>query len=331
MSAVGTIRTWGYVLGAGWAQARARAPGYRSCMRSRRPSVWRRLGLLAWLQRQGKHPPSPFPSPLTLSPQVCGLSGSGVSGIVPTNAYPCLPSGPRTSSSARTTTRCTRTSYMRSERLLWPAYATTHVRVARQAEIEATIVAWTRARSAEEIGAHMHKCAIPVGRVVTVRGPAGRCARCGAGRVGAAGQRGRVKMRETFPVLEGRALKPPRSPRAYGGFVLNLASWCKLESAALDDEICSSRRCQRFPWVTAASEGVMSWYNARRILSMEWLGTAQQCYQASSASQTLQGPPTSFQVTQCLSFFQEARNHRPMLAALATACSGSKSVAMGLK
>ncbi|KAJ7215922.1 hypothetical protein GGX14DRAFT_606882 [Mycena pura] len=238
MSAVGTIRTWAYVLGAGRAQARARAPGYRSCMRSRRPSVWR----------------------------VCGLSGSGVSGIVPTNAYPCLPSGPRTSSSARTTTRCTRTSYMRSERLLWPAYATTHVRVARQAEIEATIVAWTRARSAEETGARMHKCAIPVGRVVTVRGPAGRCARCGAGRVGAAGQCGRVKMRETFPVLEGRALKPPRSPRAYGGFVLNLASWCKLESATLDDEICSSRRCQRFPWVTAASEGVMSWYNARRIL-----------------------------------------------------------------
>ncbi|KAI6163321.1 CoA-transferase family III domain-containing protein [Pisolithus thermaeus] len=108
--------------------------------------------------------------------QVRGPSGSSVTGIVPTNAYPCLPS-PSTAGlptyiiiGANGDTLYAR--LMRAigrEDLTGPLYAHNHHRVARQAEIEAAITEWTSSRSAEDVYKLLEAAGVPVGRVLSVR------------------------------------------------------------------------------------------------------------------------------------------------------------------
>ncbi|KAG6332935.1 hypothetical protein ID866_6151 [Astraeus odoratus] len=108
--------------------------------------------------------------------KVRGPSGSSVTGIVPTNAYPCLPSPSSPDSptyiiiGANGDTLYAR--LMRAigrEDLIGPLYAPNHHRVARQAEIEAAISEWTSARSAEEVFDVLGKAGVPVGRVLGVQ------------------------------------------------------------------------------------------------------------------------------------------------------------------
>ncbi|KAF7361527.1 Succinyl-CoA--D-citramalate CoA-transferase [Mycena sanguinolenta] len=107
---------------------------------------------------------------------VRGPSGSSVTGIVPTNAYACLPapSSPNTPVyiviGANGDSLYTRLmAAIDAPHLTGPAYAQNHQRVAHQAEIEAAITAWTRVRTAEEVEARMSEARVPVGRVVSVR------------------------------------------------------------------------------------------------------------------------------------------------------------------
>jgi crotonobetainyl-CoA:carnitine CoA-transferase CaiB-like acyl-CoA transferase len=103
--------------------------------------------------------------------------------------------------------------------LAGPAYMQNHQRVVHQVEIEATIAAWTRVRSAEEVEARMAEACVPVGRVVSVREIAdGEQVRArGAlqdvwvprGGDGAGAEEGwTVKMLGTVPQLEGCDPKP---------------------------------------------------------------------------------------------------------------------------
>ncbi|KAI0629554.1 CoA-transferase family III [Trametes polyzona] len=89
--------------------------------------------------------------------KIRGPSGSSLTGIVPTNAYPCkpAPSAPHTpayivigANSDSIYARLMRA--LGRDDLVGPAFAQNHDRVARQAEIERAIAAWTRARTAEE-------------------------------------------------------------------------------------------------------------------------------------------------------------------------------------
>ncbi|TFY63939.1 hypothetical protein EVG20_g6124 [Dentipellis fragilis] len=76
-----------------------------------------------------------------------------------TNAYPCLPS-------PATPTTPTPSG---GPDLIGADYKQNPERVARQAEIEQAIGAWTSARSAEEVLETLNEIGVPVGRVVSVR------------------------------------------------------------------------------------------------------------------------------------------------------------------
>ncbi|KAJ7275621.1 CoA-transferase family III [Mycena rebaudengoi] len=175
--------------------------------------------------------------------KVRGPSGSSVTGIVPTNAYPCrpAPSAPHTPVyiviGANGDALYARLMHViGAPHLVGPAYAQNQHRVARREEIERAISAWTSVRSAEEVGERMGAAGVPVGRVVSVkevvegeqvvaRGsvqdvwvPQGRRAAGvgedvervhGAYSEGADGEAGwYVKMQGTFPVLEGCDPRP---------------------------------------------------------------------------------------------------------------------------
>ncbi|KAI0350649.1 CoA-transferase family III [Trametes cingulata] len=108
--------------------------------------------------------------------QIRGPSGSSLTGIVPTNAYPCQPSPSAPHAPAYIVIGANSDSiYARLMRaigrgdLTGPAYAQNHHRVARQAEIERAIAAWTRARTAEEAEAVMRAAGVPAGRVLNVK------------------------------------------------------------------------------------------------------------------------------------------------------------------
>ncbi|KAJ6603223.1 CoA-transferase family III domain-containing protein [Mycena vulgaris] len=176
--------------------------------------------------------------------KVRGPSGSSVTGIVPTNAYPCLPSPSSSPSSPPTPTYIVigangDSIYARlmalvgAPHLSSPSYAQNHQRVQHRDEIEAAISAWTSVRSAEEVVARMRERGVPVGRVVRVgeivggeqvvaRGAvrdvwvpfngaaeiAGASASDGAASVGAGTGGWNLKMPSTFPVLEGCGAAP---------------------------------------------------------------------------------------------------------------------------
>ncbi|KAF7325592.1 Succinyl-CoA--D-citramalate CoA-transferase [Mycena kentingensis (nom. inval.)] len=158
-------------------------------------------------------------------------SGSSVTGIVPTNAYPCLPaaSAPGTPVyiviGANGDTLYARLMHLiGAPHLATAEYAQNHQRASptAQAVIEDAIRAWTSVRSAEDVVEALEEARIPVGRVVNVkdivedgeqvkaRGAIRSVWVPGPGqRRGDSEDRGKdsdgwfVKMPGTFPVLEG--------------------------------------------------------------------------------------------------------------------------------
>ncbi|KAG6824778.1 hypothetical protein H0H93_001538, partial [Arthromyces matolae] len=105
-----------------------------------------------------------------------GPSGSSVTGIVPTNAYPCIPdpSAPLIptyvviGANGDSIYQRLMETIGRSD-LTGPSYAQNHHRVSRQSEIETAISDWTRRHSVEEVIETMNRVGVPVGRVVTVK------------------------------------------------------------------------------------------------------------------------------------------------------------------
>lgn len=108
--------------------------------------------------------------------QIRGPSGSSVTGIVPTNAYPCLPPPGSPSKSSYVVIGANADSMynrmmiaMGREDLTGPNYAQNQHRVARQKEIEDGISAWTRTRTAEEVETVLRGVGVPVGQVFSVK------------------------------------------------------------------------------------------------------------------------------------------------------------------
>jgi crotonobetainyl-CoA:carnitine CoA-transferase CaiB-like acyl-CoA transferase len=108
--------------------------------------------------------------------QIRSPSGSSLTGIVPTNAYPCLPSSTSPSAPAYIVIGANGdTLYNRLMEaigrpdLIGPQYLHNNHRVERQAEIEGAISAWTSKRTVEEVERVMNEAKVPVGRVVNVK------------------------------------------------------------------------------------------------------------------------------------------------------------------
>ncbi|KAI0919164.1 hypothetical protein AcW1_003380 [Taiwanofungus camphoratus] len=108
--------------------------------------------------------------------KIRGPSGSSVTGIVPTNAYPCKPSPNSPNIPSFVVIGANADSmYIRLMNaigrpdLTGPSYAQNHHRVERQTEIEEAISAWTRTRTAEEVEEVLHPVSIPAGRVFSVK------------------------------------------------------------------------------------------------------------------------------------------------------------------
>ncbi|OAX40302.1 CoA-transferase family III [Rhizopogon vinicolor AM-OR11-026] len=147
--------------------------------------------------------------------KVRGPSGSSVTGIVPTNAYPCLPSASTPTSPTYVIIGANGdTLYARlmraigREDLIGPAFAHNHHRVARQVEIEEAISAWTGQRHVEEVLTVLDVAGVPVGRVVSVKEivEGEQVKARGAVEdvwVGGEGDGWNVKMPKVFPVLDG--------------------------------------------------------------------------------------------------------------------------------
>ncbi|KAF8132026.1 CoA-transferase family III domain-containing protein [Boletus edulis] len=151
--------------------------------------------------------------------KVRGPSGSSVTGIVPTNAYPCLPS-PTTPSSptyiiigANGDTLYARLMHaIGRDDLIGPNYAKNQHRVTRQAEIEEAISDWTRVRSAEQVLDVLDRAGVPVGRVVGVKEIVDNEHVKARGAVedvwvGETDSGWNIKMPGVFPVLEGSGAK----------------------------------------------------------------------------------------------------------------------------
>ncbi|KAF8622944.1 hypothetical protein AX15_006620 [Amanita polypyramis BW_CC] len=108
--------------------------------------------------------------------KIRGPSGSSLTGIVPTNAYPCLPDPANPSlptyivigANGDTIYSRLMETVGRTD-LVGPDYQHNHHRVQRQAEIEDAISAWTSKRKPGEVIEAMRKVGVPVGRVVTVK------------------------------------------------------------------------------------------------------------------------------------------------------------------
>ncbi|KAH9935141.1 CoA-transferase family III [Epithele typhae] len=149
--------------------------------------------------------------------KIRGPSGSSVTGIVPTNAYPCKPAPSSPAAPAYVVIGANADSiYARLMHaigradLVGPDYAQNHHRVARQAEIEAAIAAWTAGRTAQEAEDALKAVGVPVGQVLNVRDVVESEHTKARGLVeevavpGADGGAGwTVKMSKVVPVLEG--------------------------------------------------------------------------------------------------------------------------------
>ena len=107
-------------------------------------------------------------------------SGSSVTGIVPTGAYPCAPSSPSEADAdvqpeyviigANADSMYERLMQaMDRADLTGPDFANNQHRVKRRAEIEDAIVAWTRQRTRDEVLRVLDQIGVPAGRVATVR------------------------------------------------------------------------------------------------------------------------------------------------------------------
>ncbi|KAG6901898.1 hypothetical protein C0995_006851 [Termitomyces sp. Mi166 len=143
-----------------------------------------------------------------------GPSGSSVTGIVPTNAYPCLPDPSAPSVPTYIVIGANGDSIynrlmevVKRPDLTGPEYEQNHHRVAQQAQIEEAISNWTRQHTVDEVIEIMNKVGVPVGRVVTVKEvvEGEQIQARGAVRdVWVGGDKGwNVKMQGTFPILDG--------------------------------------------------------------------------------------------------------------------------------
>ncbi|KAH6910228.1 L-carnitine dehydratase/bile acid-inducible protein F [Coprinopsis sp. MPI-PUGE-AT-0042] len=148
-----------------------------------------------------------------------GPSGSSVTGIVPTNAYPCRPNSnsleASSSSQAYVVIGGNGDSIYRRlmhaidrDDLTSHKYETNSQRVERRQEIEDAISSWTAKRTVDEVVAHMNKAGVPVGRVATVKNVVENEQLIARGAlpevpVSEGGVDWTVKMPATFPVLDG--------------------------------------------------------------------------------------------------------------------------------
>ncbi|KAG5725287.1 CaiB/baiF CoA-transferase family protein C7orf10 like protein [Termitomyces sp. T112] len=144
-----------------------------------------------------------------------GPSGSSVTGIVPTNAYPCLPDSSAPLIPTYIVIGANGDSIynrlmevVKRPDLTGPKYEQNHHRVERQIEIEEAISNWTRQHTVDEVIEVMNKVGVPVGRVVTVKEvvEGEQIKARGAVRdvwVGGEDKGWNVKMQGTFPVLDG--------------------------------------------------------------------------------------------------------------------------------
>jgi len=105
-------------------------------------------------------------------------SGSSVTGIVPTGAYPCAPAPSAPADAQPDYVIIGANADSMYERLMHamdradltgPQFANNQHRVARHAEIEGAIVAWTRARTRDEVLRVLDEIGVPAGRVASVR------------------------------------------------------------------------------------------------------------------------------------------------------------------
>ena len=99
-----------------------------------------------------------------------GPSGSSITGIVPTNAYPSSIPSAYVVIGANVETMYERlmTAIGRPD-LLGPDYAGNHNRVKRRAEVEDAISSWTSKRTPEEICKVMDEARVPAGRIMNVK------------------------------------------------------------------------------------------------------------------------------------------------------------------
>jgi len=151
---------------------------------------------------------------LLIFQKIRGPSGSSVTGIVPTNAYPCRPSPSSPAAPAYVVIGANGDSlYSRLmsaiERpdLIGPLYLHNNHRVEHQAEIEEAISTWTSKRTVEEVEIIMKDAGVPVGRVNSVKeiveGEQVK-ARGALENVRVGGKDGwNVRMPKVFPILEG--------------------------------------------------------------------------------------------------------------------------------
>ncbi|KAK0430059.1 CoA-transferase family III domain-containing protein [Armillaria borealis] len=152
--------------------------------------------------------------------KVRGPSGSSVTGIVPTNAYPCLPEpGSSTptfiviGANGDTIYNRLMTAIGRSE-LTGPNYEQNQHRVQRQTEIEKAISDWTSQKTVEEVMDTMNAAGVPVGRVVNVKDIVENEHNQARGAIedvwvdGKDGEGWNVKMPGTFPRIEGYDFTP---------------------------------------------------------------------------------------------------------------------------
>ncbi|KAI0645076.1 CoA-transferase family III [Trametes meyenii] len=108
--------------------------------------------------------------------KIRGPSGSSLTGIVPTNAYPCrpVPEAPTVPSyivigaNSDSIYKRLMTAIGRRD-LTGPDYAQNHHRVERQREIEDAIAAWTQEHTAEEAEEVLRAVSVPAGRVLNVK------------------------------------------------------------------------------------------------------------------------------------------------------------------
>jgi len=121
------------------------------------------------------------------------------------------------------------------EDLIGPAFAQNPHRVARQAEIEDAISAWTSQLHVEEVLTLLHDAGVPVGRVVNVKEivEGEQVQARGAVEdvwVGGEGGGWNVKMPRVFPVLDGCDAK---------------TRWAGIVGAPPSDSAWGSGRCMR--------------------------------------------------------------------------------------
>jgi len=151
--------------------------------------------------------------------KVRGPSGSSLTGIVPTNAYPCRGESPTANEYAviggngDTIYKRLMTTIGRPD-LIGPDYEQNHHRLARQDQIEDAISSWTAQRTPDEVVEAMNEAGVPVGKVVSVKEIVENEQNLARNAVrdvwveNSKGEGWNVKMQGTYPVIDGVDSQP---------------------------------------------------------------------------------------------------------------------------